>query len=52
LVPRNLNLERVCALAKAAYEHDHQVEPASLDREFAFAGSGSIGTLCEVFCSG
>lgn len=37
LVPRNINLERVCALAKAVYQHDRQAEPASLDWEFAFA---------------
>jgi len=37
LVPRNINLERVCALGKAAYQHDRQVNPASLDWEFAFA---------------
>jgi hypothetical protein len=37
LVPRNINLERVCALAKCVYPHDHQAEPASLDWEFAFA---------------
>jgi hypothetical protein len=37
LVPRNINLERVCALGKAAYLHDRQVNPSSLDWEFAFA---------------
>jgi hypothetical protein len=37
LVPRNINLERVCALGKAAYQHDRQVNPASLDWEYAFA---------------
>jgi len=37
LVPKNINLERVCVLAKAAYQHDHQVNPASLDWEFALA---------------
>jgi hypothetical protein len=36
-VPRNINLERVCALGKAAYLHDRQVNPSSLDWEFAFA---------------
>jgi hypothetical protein len=36
-VPRNVNLERVCALGKAAYLHDRQVNPTSLDWEFAFA---------------
>jgi hypothetical protein len=37
LVPRNINLERVCALGKAAYQQDRQVNPTSLDWEFAFA---------------
>ena len=37
LVPRDINLERVCALGKAAYQHDRQTNPASLDWEFAFA---------------
>ena len=37
LVPRNINLERVCALGKAAYLHDRQLNPSSLDWEFAFA---------------
>ena len=37
LVPRNINLERVCALGKAAYLYDRQVNPSSLDWEFAFA---------------
>ena len=37
LVPRDINLERVCALGKAAYQHGRQVNPASLDWEFAFA---------------
>jgi hypothetical protein len=37
LVPRNIDLERVCELGKAAYQHDRQVNPASLDWEFAFA---------------
>jgi len=31
LVPRNINLERVCALGKAAYQYDCQTNPASLD---------------------
>jgi hypothetical protein len=35
LVPRNINLERVCALGKAAYLHDRQLNPSSLDWEFA-----------------
>jgi len=37
LVPRNIDLERVCALGKAAYLHDRQANPSSLDWEFAFA---------------
>jgi hypothetical protein len=37
LVPRNIDLERVCALGKAAYLHDHEVSPGALDWEFAFA---------------
>jgi hypothetical protein len=37
LVPRNINYERLCALGKAAYLKDRQVNPASLDWEFAFA---------------
>jgi hypothetical protein len=37
LVPRNINLERVCALGKGAYQHDRQTNPESLDWEFAFA---------------
>jgi hypothetical protein len=37
LVPRYINLERVCALEKAAYIRDRQVNPSSLDWEFAFA---------------
>ena len=37
LVPRNINLERLCALAKAAYLNDHKINPESLDWEFAFA---------------
>jgi|SRR5208283_102826 len=36
-VPRNLDYEQVCALGKAAYISDRQVNPASLDWEFAFA---------------
>jgi hypothetical protein len=31
LVPRNIDLERVCELGKAAYLHDRQVNPTSLD---------------------
>ncbi len=37
LVPRNINLERVCALGRAAYQRDRQVDPTALDWEFAFA---------------
>jgi hypothetical protein len=37
LIPRNLDLERVCKLAKAAYQCDHQMKPSSLEWEFAFA---------------
>jgi hypothetical protein len=37
LVPRNVNLERLCELGKAAYQHDRQVNPTSLDWEFAFS---------------
>jgi|SRR5450432_453150 hypothetical protein len=37
LVPRNINLERVCELGKAAYLHDRHVNPTSLDWEFAFS---------------
>src|SRR5712671_1346916 len=37
LVPRNIDLERVCALGKAAYQYDCQTNPASLDWGFAFA---------------
>lgn len=37
LVPRNVNLERVCALGKAAYQQDHQANTTSLDWEFALA---------------
>ena len=37
LVPRNINLERLCALAKAAYVVDRETNPESLDWEFAFA---------------
>jgi len=37
LVPRNINLERLCALGKAAYQHDRQVNPASPDWDFALA---------------
>ena len=37
LVPRNINYERLCALGKAAYLSDRQVNPTSLDWEFAFA---------------
>jgi hypothetical protein len=37
LVPRNINLERLCALAKTAYLNDRKINPESLDWEFAFA---------------
>ena len=37
LVPRNINYERLCALAKAAYLNDRKINPESLDWEFAFA---------------
>ena len=37
LVPRDINLERICALGKEVYQHDRQTNPASLDWEFAFA---------------
>lgn len=37
LVPRNINLERVCALTKAAYQHDRQLNLESLSWEPAFA---------------
>lgn len=36
-VPRNISLERVCALGKAAYKHDRQLNPTSLEWDFAFA---------------
>ena len=37
LVPRNINYERLCALAKAAYLNDRKINPESLDWDFAFA---------------
>ena len=37
LVPRDVNYERLCALAKTAYLSDRQINPASLDWEFCFA---------------
>jgi len=37
LVPRNIDLERVSALAKAAHLNDRNINPDSLDWEFAFA---------------
>jgi len=37
LVPRDVNYERLCGLAKTAYLNDRQIHPASLDWEFAFA---------------
>jgi hypothetical protein len=36
LVPRDINVERLCALAKGAYLHDSKINPESLDWEFAF----------------
>ena len=36
-VPRDVNYDRLCVLAKAAYLRDRQKSPASLDWEFAFA---------------
>jgi hypothetical protein len=37
LVPRNINLERLCSLAKTAHLNDRKINPESLDWEFAFA---------------
>jgi hypothetical protein len=37
LVPRDVNYERLSALAKAVYQDDLQASPESLDWEFAFA---------------
>jgi len=37
LVPRNVNQERLCALAKTAYLNDRKINPEPLDWEFAFA---------------
>jgi hypothetical protein len=37
LVPRDVNYERLCALAKAACLNDRKANPESLDWEFAFA---------------
>jgi hypothetical protein len=37
LVPRNVSLERLCALAKAAYQNDGKTNPESLDWQFALA---------------
>jgi hypothetical protein len=37
LVPRDVNYERLCALAKTAYLSDRQIDSALLDWEFAFA---------------
>ena len=36
-MPRNLDLERLCALAKEAHSNDRTVSPSSLDWEFALA---------------
>jgi len=38
-VPRDTTYERLCALAKAAHRNDLELNPASLDWEFAFAVS-------------
>jgi hypothetical protein len=46
LVPRNINVERVCALG------DRQVNPASLDWEFAFAVFTLDRHPMGVFCNG
>jgi hypothetical protein len=52
LTPRNIDLERVCALGKTAYQHDRQANPASRDWEFAFAvftlASHPMGGLLQV----
>jgi hypothetical protein len=37
LVPRDIDLERLCALAEAAYVNDRKTSAESLDWEFAFA---------------
>jgi hypothetical protein len=37
LVPRNINLERLCALARTACLNDRKINPESLDWEFALA---------------
>jgi hypothetical protein len=37
LIPRDTTYERLCALAKAARRNDIQLNPASLDWDFAFA---------------
>src|SRR5258708_8632211 len=37
LVPRDVNYERLCALAKSAYLNDRKINPESLDWGFAFA---------------
>jgi hypothetical protein len=37
LVARDVNYERLCALAKAAYLNDRKINPESLDWEFALA---------------
>jgi hypothetical protein len=36
-VPSDVNYDRLCVLAEAAYRRDRQINPASLDWEFAFA---------------
>jgi hypothetical protein len=52
LVPRNINLERLCELGKAAYQHDCQVNPTSLDWEFAFSVLRLNRHHIGAFCSG
>jgi len=46
LVPRNINLERVCALGKAAYLHDRLIGSLHL------LSSRSTGPLWGVFYNG
>jgi hypothetical protein len=52
LVPRNINLERLCELGKAAYLHDRQLNPKSLDWEFAFSVLRLNRHHIGAFCSG
>jgi hypothetical protein len=51
LVPRNINLERVCALGKAAYQHDRQLQHRSIG-SLHLLSSRSITTPWRVFCNG